>query len=90
MSRLHHCLSWGLALAAILLSPIVLIFALPLAIGAGLDIFGRAGETAVAAALCGPVAFWLFARALSRIPVRHAVAALIPARPHFHRPARLH
>ncbi len=90
MNTLRKCLSWGLAIAAIALSPIVLIFALPLAVGVGLDIFGRAGEMPVVLALCGPVAVVLLGRALSHAPVQQAVAALRPARVHFRRPTRLH
>jgi hypothetical protein len=81
---------WGLAVAAIALSPVVLIFALPLAIGAGLDIFGRAGEGPVALALCGPVAVMLLGRALSHTPLRRAAAALAPALTHLRSPARQH
>ncbi|HLY44418.1 MAG TPA: hypothetical protein VKQ73_02465 [Stellaceae bacterium] len=80
----------GLAIALIVLSPIVLIFALPVAIGAGLDIFAAAGETPVAVALALPLALVLVGAGLARVPVRHAVAALAPARRHPGRAARQH
>jgi hypothetical protein len=89
MRQIRRYASWALAVAVIVLSPIVLIFALPLAVGVGLDVFGRAGEAPVALALCGPVALILLGRALSRTPLRQAVAALAPWRLHLGRPARL-
>jgi hypothetical protein len=61
MKHLRNCVTWGLVAAAILLSPIVVIFLVPVAIGVGLDIFHN-GETPLALALCSPVAFVLARR----------------------------
>jgi hypothetical protein len=87
MKHLRQYASWGLAAVAVVLSPIVLIFALPVAIGAGVDVFTRVGEMPVAVALCLPLALVLLGRALARPSVHHVIAA---ARPHFGRPARQH
>ncbi|HVC54401.1 MAG TPA: hypothetical protein VND95_00505 [Stellaceae bacterium] len=75
-------------IGAIVLSPIVLIFALPMAVGIGLDVFSRAGEAPVALALCLPLAVLLLRRAWPRASLRQAVAALAPARVRPRRPAR--
>jgi len=80
MKHVRRCASWGLAVALIIMSPVVLIFGLPFAIGIGLDIIERAGETPLVLVLCLPVALVL-AVALVR--------SLASARPHFGRPARL-
>ena len=75
MKHLRSCLTWGLAVAAILLSPIILIFSIPVAIGVGLDIFHN-GEAPLVLALCGPVAFVILRRMVPRVPLR----AVAPAR----------
>ena len=62
MKRFRIYATWGLAVIAILLSPIFLIFAIVAAIGIGLDIFDLAGEGPVALALCVPVIFVLLRR----------------------------
>jgi hypothetical protein len=76
MNDTRTCASWGLAFLAILLSPIILIFAIPLAIGIGLDIFDRYGEAPIALALFAPVALVLLRlvlpRTLLRLPPRDA------------------
>jgi hypothetical protein len=59
MNNLRICASWGLAALVILISPVLLIFAIPLAIGIGFDVFDVAGETPFALALCAPAAFVL-------------------------------
>ena len=46
-------------MVCLLLSPILLIFAIPLLLGAGLDIFAMAGEGPVALAFCVPAALML-------------------------------
>lgn len=89
MKHIFSGAGWGLGIAAILLIPIILIFALPAAIGIGLDIFDYAGEMPVALALCGPVVLVLLGRVVRRAPLRQALAALAPSRPHFGQPARL-
>lgn len=62
MKRFRTYATWGLAVAAILLSPIFLIFAIVAAVGIGLDIFDICGEGPVALALSLPVAFLLLRR----------------------------
>ena len=43
MKHLCRCANWGIAMVVLLFSPILVIFAAPLAIGVGLDIFDMAG-----------------------------------------------
>jgi hypothetical protein len=71
---------WSLAVLAILLGPIILIFSIPLMIGIGLDIFDRYGEAPIALALCAPVAFVLLRRVSPRALVRQLAAALLRPR----------
>ena len=59
MNNSRTCTAWGLGVSAILLSPIFVIFLIPLTIGIGLDIFDLFGEAPFAVALCAPVAFVL-------------------------------
>jgi hypothetical protein len=49
---------WTAAVVVLLLSPMVLIFCVPLAIGSGIDIFAF-GEGPLALALCAPALFVL-------------------------------
>ena len=51
--------AWDLAEAVVLLSPVIVIFSIPLAIGLGLDVFCQCGEVPFALALCAPLAFVL-------------------------------
>ena len=51
--------AWGLGVFAILLSPVIVIFSIPLAIGMGLDIFDLLGAGSFALALSAPLAFVL-------------------------------
>jgi hypothetical protein len=76
MKRFRSYATWGLAVAAILLSPIFLIFAIVAAVGIGLDIFDIYGEGPVALLLSIPVAVLL----LRRIPATRWVAALVRSR----------
>ena len=62
MKRFRIYATWGLAVIAILLSPIFLIFAIVAAVGIGLDIFDITGKGPIAIALCVPVAFVLLRR----------------------------
>jgi hypothetical protein len=52
MTNSRSCTSWGLAVLAILLSPIILIFSIPLMIGLGLDMSDLYGKAPIA--LGGP------------------------------------
>ena len=56
MNNYRKCAIWGVAIGALLLSPIVVIFSIPLAIGIGFDIFDL-GEVPFALALGAPAAF---------------------------------
>ena len=70
---------WGLAVSAFLLSPIIVIFLIPLAIGIGVDIFDLVGEVPFALALCAPVAFVLL-RVISPRSLGHQLTALLRPR----------
>jgi hypothetical protein len=72
--------SWSLAVLAILLSPIILIFSIPLMIGIGLDIFDRYGEAPIVLALCAPVALVLLRLVSPRTLLRQFAAALLRPR----------
>ena len=62
MTNSRICTASGLPVSAILLSPIIVIFLIPLTIGIGLDIFDLFGEAPFALALCTPIAFVLLRR----------------------------
>jgi len=72
MTNTRTFTAWGLAVSATLVSPILVIFMIPLTIGFGLDIFELVGEGPFALALCAPVAFLL----LRLIPLRTAARQL--------------
>jgi len=75
--------NWGLAVLVILLSPIIVIFTVPLAIGVGFDVLDSCGETPFAIALLAPVAFVLLRRVSPRALVHQfeaAGAVTVPAR----------
>ena len=80
MKNSRTCTAWGLAVSAILLSPIIVIFLIPLTIGIGLDIFDLIGEAPFALALCAPVAFVLL-RQVSPRTWAHQLAVLLRPRP---------
>ena len=64
----------GLAVCAIHLSPVIVIFLIPLTIGIGLDIFELFGEAPFALALCAPLAFVLLRRFSPRALAHQLVA----------------
>ena len=68
--------NWGLAGLALLLSPILVIFAVPLAIGIGFDILDSCGEAPFALLLLAPVAYVLV-RLLSPLHVLRHLAAIV-------------
>jgi hypothetical protein len=70
MKRFRAYATWALAGAAIVLSPIFLIFVIVAAVGISLDIFDICGEGPVALALSIPVELLL----LRRIPARRWIA----------------
>ena len=80
MNDTRTCATWGLAFLAILLSPVILIFSIPLMIGIGLDIFDRYGEAPIALALSALVAFVLLRRVSPRDLWRKLAAALLRPR----------
>ncbi len=53
MKHFRTCAGWGSGVLAILLSPIIVIFLIPLAIGIGVDILDLFSETQFALALSG-------------------------------------
>jgi hypothetical protein len=81
MTNSRTCTAWGLAGSAILLSPIIVIFLIPLTIGVGLDIFDLVGEVPFALALCAPAAFVLLRVISPRTLARHLAALLRPRLP---------
>jgi hypothetical protein len=88
MKHIRACTSLGLAAAAMLLSPAVLIIGIPLAIGIGLDIVEIAGETPFVLALCIPLVIVLLRRFAAGVALRRAVARLW-SRLHLHSAADL-
>jgi hypothetical protein len=89
MTNSRTCTIWGIAVLAILLSPIIVIFSIPLAIGIGVDIFDLVGETPIAIALCVPVAFVLLRLVSPRALVHQLAAALLQPRLPHDRSSRL-
>ena len=82
MKHSRACVRWGLAVLALLLSPIVVIFGMPLMVGIGLDIFDVAGEAPFVLALCAPVAVVLLRRLLRAAWLGRAIA-LVRSRLHL-------
>ena len=80
MDDFRTCTIWGLGFVAVLLSPIAVIFAIPVALGIGLDIFDLAGETPLTLALCVPVALAIVHHLATRSWVRQLAAAVLPTR----------
>ena len=73
MKIVAHCAVWILAFCAVLVSPVVLIFAVPLAIGLGTD-FVQAGAAPLAAVfIASTVALF----GLRKAPVRASAKALL-------------
>ena len=67
---------WGLAMFAIVLIPIVVILAVPVAIGVGLDVFDLAGETPLVLLLCAPPAIVMLRRFSAGTALRGTAARL--------------
>jgi hypothetical protein len=68
MKVLGHCAAWVLAFCAVLLSPLALIYGVPLAIGAGADIVALGG---------GPIAAILLASATVCLLLRRTPAPAV-------------
>ena len=81
MTNSRICAAWGLAGSAVLLSPIMVIFLIPLMIGIGLDIFDMFGEAPFVLALCTPLAFVLLRMVSPRALARQLAALLGPRLP---------
>ena len=62
MTNSRICTASGLAVAAVMLSPLIVIVLIPLTIGIGLHLFERFGEAPFALLLCVPTAFVLLRR----------------------------
>jgi hypothetical protein len=71
--------TWDLAEAIVLLSPVIVIFSIPLAIGLGLDVFCQCGEVPFALALCAPLAFVLLRLFPPRALARHLATLQRPS-----------
>jgi hypothetical protein len=67
---------WSLLIFALVLSPVALILAVPVAIGFGLDVFSLAGEQTMVAVLCAPLAVGLLWWVVARTTPRRAIAWL--------------
>ena len=71
----------GLAVSAVMLTPVIVIFLIPLTIGIGLHIFEQLGEGPFALVLCVPLAFVLlrpFSAPVGVAPPGGANAATAP------------
>jgi hypothetical protein len=67
---------WGLAVSAIILSPVAVILAVPMAIGIGLDVFDFYGETPILLTLSTPPAMVLLRRFSAGPALRRTAARL--------------
>jgi hypothetical protein len=56
----RHCAGWGLSFCAVLISPVILIYSAPLAVGAASDIVHAGGGT-IAAAIITAGTLWAVA-----------------------------
>ena len=66
----------GLAVLALILSPVVVILALPLAIGIGLDLFDAAGKGPIVVLLCVPLGVTVLRRLSVGAASRRAIGYL--------------
>jgi hypothetical protein len=76
MMKSRACTVGDLAVSVVLLSPIIVIFLIPLTIGIGLDVYGLFGEVPFALALCAPLTFVLLRMFSPRALTRHFAALL--------------
>jgi hypothetical protein len=88
MTKSRTCTTGDLAVSAVLILPIIVIFLMPLTIAIGLDVFALAGEVPFALALCAPLALVLLRQFSPRAVTRH-VAALLRPRPSLGRSGEL-
>jgi hypothetical protein len=78
MKIVAHCAVWTLAFCGVLVSPVILIFAVPLAIGVGIDIAEWSATPLAAVFVVGSAALLTLCKA----PVRGSIKTLVrPAAP---------
>ena len=78
MKIVAHCAVWSLAFCGVLVSPVILIFAVPFAIGVGIDIVESSAALLTAVFVVSSAALLTFCKA----PVRASIKALVrPAAP---------
>ncbi len=80
--------TWSLAVSAVMLSPIIVIFLIPLTIGLGMDIFEVFGKVPFALVLGAPLALVLL-RLFSPWAIEFHLTALSQPRRPLHRSAEL-
>ncbi len=76
MKQVDDWTCWSLLLLAIVVSPVALILAVPMAIGFGLDVFDLASEKLLVAALCLPLAIGVLWRLHAAAAVGRGVVRL--------------
>lgn len=76
MSEIHHWKCCSLLIFVIVLSPVALILAVPVAIGFGLDVFDLASEPMLVAMLCAPLALGLLWWLVTLTTPRRAISWL--------------
>jgi uncharacterized membrane protein YvlD (DUF360 family) len=83
MKIVAHCAVWVLAFCAVLVSPVILIFGVPLAIGIGTDLVEAGAAPLAAVFVAAGVALF----GLRKAPVRASLKALLrSAMPASHKP----
>jgi hypothetical protein len=76
MKHVDDWACWSLLILAMVLSPVALILAVPIAIGFGLDIFELSSEPMIALVLCAPFGLGLVYRLCVAASPRRVVAGL--------------
>jgi len=78
MTNIGATARWGVAILAFLLSPLLVIFSVPLAIGFGIDVVDTFGGAPIAIALSLPGTALIVRRALRETPLRGLFGARPP------------
>lgn len=76
MKQIGHWTCWSCLIFAIVLSPVALILAVPVAIGFGLDVFDLASEPMMVTVLCAPLGLGLLCWLIALSAPRRAIAWL--------------
>lgn len=76
MKQVGDWTCWSFLIFVVVLSPVALILAVPVAIGFGLDVFDLASEPIMVAVLCAPLALGLLCWLLALPAPRRAIARL--------------